>query len=189
MKQRKWCLLGMLAMLTWNISFADTVVNQTEAVEQEKVTEHIIRTPQIDAEALEKFWQLTLENTKGEKGTMAPFKGKPVLVNFWATWCAPCVREMPLLDQVSKQYPNVPFVGIALDSIKNMQKFEEKVNVSYPLWRVELKQLKLIRQLGNSKGGLPFTALFNERGEIESVFLGELHEKTIKEMLQSLNLD
>ena len=82
-------------------------------------------------------------------------KGQPIVVNFWATWCAPCVREMPELDALQKKYPQVRFVGIGVDSAANMQKFVEKVQVSYPLWVIGAGAIDTLRKLGNPSGGLP----------------------------------
>lgn len=145
-----------------------------------------LSAPAVEASALDSFWAIEAKTLPADNpGTksLADFKGKPLLVNFWATWCAPCVREMPLLDSFAKENPQLPVVGLALDSLTNMQKFESKVKVDYPLLQLEAKQLKLVKQLGNSKGGLPFTVLFDEAGKIKAVYTGELHKEQLSEIL------
>ena len=73
--------------------------------------------------------QLQLPDLSGATHSLAAWKGQPIVVNFWATWCAPCVKEMPVLDALQKKYPQIRFVGIGVDSAANMQKFVEKVQV------------------------------------------------------------
>src|SRR5690554_1475371 len=74
-----------------------------------------------------------LPDSAGAQQAMAQWRGRPLLVNFWATWCAPCVKEMPDLDQLQAEFPQVRFVGIGIDSPANIARFIEKVPVSYPL--------------------------------------------------------
>ena len=112
------------------------------------------------------------------------FQAKPLVINFWATWCAPCVREMPLLNHFSQQNPSVQVLGLGLDSDKNIQKFLQKVQVSYPLFRIDIKQLRLLKKLGDDKGGLPFTLVLNEKGDVVWSHAGELHEDNLKKILK-----
>lgn len=159
------------------------------AVAQADISRNWVSQPEIAKDALATFWEievksLPMDNPKSK--TLADFKGKPVLVNFWATWCAPCVREMPLLDSFARENPQLPIVGLALDSLKNMEKFESKVKVSYPLFQLEAHYLKLVKQLGNTKGGLPFSVLFGADGQVKAIYLGELHKEQLLEALSLL---
>jgi peroxiredoxin len=94
---------------------------------------------------------------------------------------------MPLLNHFSQQNPFVQVLGLGLDSEQNIQKFLQKVQVSYPLFRIDIKQLRLLRKLGNDKGGLPFTLVLNEKGNVVWSYAGELHEANLKKILKSLN--
>ncbi len=147
----------------------------------------ITEQPQLNPEALEQFWTLELSTLDEQSIALASFKGeKPLVLNFWATWCAPCLREMPLLDEFAKSNPDVQFIGFTIDSVKNMQKYEEKVQVSYPLLVAGSKYLRLIKQLGNPKGGLPFTLVFDAKGEVSSLLLGEIEKEELESVLQKV---
>ena len=130
--------------------------------------------------------QMKLPDLSGASHSLADWKGQPMVVNFWATWCAPCVKEMPALDALQKKYPNVRFVGIGVDSAANMQKFAEKVQVSYPLWVIGAGAIDTLRKLGNPSGGLPFTIVFNEDGGINRKILGEIQPDDLDKTLSGL---
>ncbi|CAB5516181.1 Thiol-disulfide oxidoreductase ResA [Achromobacter anxifer] len=130
--------------------------------------------------------QMQLPDLNGATHTLSGWKGQPIVVNFWATWCAPCVREMPELDALQKKYPNVRFVGIGVDSAANMQKFVEKVQVSYPLWVIGAGAIDTLRKLGNPSGGLPFTIVFNADGGINRKILGEIQPDDLDRTLSGL---
>ncbi|CAB3902691.1 TlpA family protein disulfide reductase [Achromobacter animicus] len=130
--------------------------------------------------------QMQLPDLNGASHSLAGWKGQPILVNFWATWCAPCVKEMPALDALQKKYPQVRFVGIGVDSAANMQKFVEKVQVSYPLWVIGAGAIDTLRKLGNPSGGLPFTIVFNADGSINRKILGEVQPDDLDRTLSGL---
>jgi thiol-disulfide isomerase/thioredoxin len=130
--------------------------------------------------------QMQLPDLNGASHSLAGWKGQPIVVNFWATWCAPCVKEMPALDALQKKYPQVRFVGIGVDSAANMQKFVEKVQVSYPLWVIGAGAIDTLRKLGNPSGGLPFTIVFNADGSINRKILGEVQPDDLDRTLSGL---
>ena len=130
--------------------------------------------------------QMQLPDLNGTSHSLAGWKGQPIVVNFWATWCAPCVKEMPELDALQKKYPHIRFVGIGVDSAANMQKFVEKVQVSYPLWVIGAGAIDTLRKLGNPSGGLPFTIVFNADGGINRKILGEIQPDDLDRTLAGL---
>lgn len=147
----------------------------------------ITEQPSLNPEALEQLWTLELPTLDEQTIALASLKGeKPLVLNFWATWCAPCLREMPLLDELATRNPEVQFIGFTIDSLKNMHKFEEKVQVSYPLLVAGSKYLRLIKQLGNPKGGLPFTLVFDAKGEASSLLLGEIEKEELESVLEKV---
>src|SRR5690606_2201538 len=102
------------------------------------------------------------------------YLGKPVVLNFWATWCPPCVKEMPDLDALHQKHSGVHFVGLAVDTAGNVEKFTQKVKVGYPLLVAGHGGIQLMRELGNKSGGLPFTVIFDAAGREVRHFLGQI---------------
>jgi thiol-disulfide isomerase/thioredoxin len=142
--------------------------------------------PADDAAA--QFYSLTLNDADGQPIVLKQFAGAHTVVNFWATWCAPCVEEMPEFDRVAQSVAasGIRFVGIAIDSPSNMREFREKVQVSYPLVSAGFGGAELAKALGNATGGLPFTVLLSRSGEVLQRKLGRLKEEELRAWLTSL---
>jgi len=117
---------------------------------------------------------------------LSRYRGRPLLVNFWATWCAPCVKEMPALDALAQRWPAVQFLGIGIDTAANMRGFVQKVPVAYPLLVAGYEGIDLLRALGNSTGGLPFTVVLDASGEQVQHILGEVAIDALEQMLARL---
>lgn len=126
--------------------------------------------------AVGKFFAQTMNDTGGKPQPLSQWKGKPLIVNFWATWCVPCVQEMPELSalQGEIQSRQIQILGIGIDSPSNIAEFANKYNISYPLYTGGLEASELSRQLGNQAGGLPFTVVIGRDGQVKKTFLGRL---------------
>ncbi|MAK55287.1 MAG: thioredoxin [Pusillimonas sp.] len=122
----------------------------------------------------------------GVKQPLQNWQGRPVVVNFWATWCPPCVKEMPDLEALSQKYPDVAFLGLGVDTADNMRNFLPKVQVSYDLLVVGYGGIELMKQLGNTAGGLPFTLIFNEAGRMVERILGQVKPDALDKVLARL---
>ncbi len=122
----------------------------------------------------------------GQEFLLSSLKGRPVVVNFWATWCAPCVQEMPYLDGMSKELPDIMFVGIGIDTAQNIAQFVAKLPVSYRLLVAGHAGIALVRELGNSAGGLPFTLLFDANGSIFDSILGQIEPVDLRQRIDRL---
>jgi thiol-disulfide isomerase/thioredoxin len=121
------------------------------------------------------FWDLVFERPDGGQLAFAQFRGKPLLLNFWATWCPPCVREMPALDRFARAHRAAGWqvVGLAVDAAAPVRDFLRRWPVSYPIGLAGLDGTRLSRELGNSAGALPFSAVFNAAGRVVDRHLGE----------------
>lgn len=135
------------------------------------------RQPQILAEPVEpSLWQQQFTTPQGEVMTMASLKGRPLLINFWATWCPPCVEELPLLSSFFRENSakgwNV--VGIAVDQVDPVKRFLTQYPVSFPVVLAGSAGLALGRSLGNLSGGLPFTVVLGSDGLVAHRKMGKV---------------
>jgi thiol-disulfide isomerase/thioredoxin len=117
-----------------------------------------------------------LPDSDGKSHALAQWQGKPLVVNFWATWCPPCVDEMPELSALQTELApkGVQIIGIGIDSPSNIREFAAKYRIAYPLFVAGLTGTDLSRQFGNQNGGLPFTALIDKNGQIIETYIGRL---------------
>lgn len=111
-------------------------------------------------------WQERFDRPEGGELALSALRGQPVVLNFWATWCAPCVKEMPLLDAFYKEHQAKGWhvVGLAVDSPTPVREFLGKLPISFPIGLAGLNGVDLARSLGNPSGGLPFSVAFDRRG-------------------------
>jgi len=138
--------------------------------------------------AVAQLWTATVTNPDGKPQSLILLKGHPVVVNFWASWCGPCVEEMPALSQLQREYAKkgVEFVGLGVDSDKNVKTFLQKVAVSYPVYVIGFGGADLARAFGNNAGGLPFTVVIDAKGRVRSTKLGQIQLNELKQTLDAL---
>jgi thiol-disulfide isomerase/thioredoxin len=132
-------------------------------------------------QALAELWRLQLELPKGGTFQFKNLRGKPVVLNFWATWCPPCVDELPLLERFYQQ--NVAkgwqVVGLAVDAAKAVNQFLGKTPLSFPTPLAGFSGTELSRSLGNLSGGLPFTVVINAAGDVALRHMGKLSTQQV----------
>lgn len=112
----------------------------------------------------------------GSPLTLERWRGTPLLVNFWATWCPPCVRELPMLDAFAARQDQhgIQVIGLAVDKPEAVQRFLGRQPLRFPVALAVEGGLGLTRSLGNLQGGLPFTVLLGEDGRVRQRKIGEL---------------
>jgi thiol-disulfide isomerase/thioredoxin len=121
------------------------------------------------------LWGMSFAQPDGGELVMAALRGRPLVINFWATWCPPCVKEMPELDRFQREFARDGWqvVGLAIDGPTPVRQFLEKVPVSFAIGLAGFGGTELARTLGNTRGGLPFTAVFDARGQLVQTKMGE----------------
>jgi thiol-disulfide isomerase/thioredoxin len=124
----------------------------------------------------------------GRERRLAEWQGRPFLCNFWATWCAPCREELPLLDAARKRHATIGFevVGIAVDNATNVAEFLKTVPLSFPVLLAGAPAIDLMRRLGNAGGGLPFTVAVDAAGRVRSRKLGAYSSTQLEAELTAL---
>jgi len=132
------------------------------------------------------FFGANLPDLQGQTVPMSGFKGHPLVINFWATWCPPCVEEMPLLDRLAKETPRAKFVGIGIDTAKNIAEFAAKIPVGFPLYVAGHGGIAMVRDLGNAAGGLPFTVLIDAKGQVFKIILGQVEASSLQASIAKL---
>ena len=122
------------------------------------------------------FWGQQFETPSGEALAMTGFQGKPLLLNFWATWCPPCIEELPMIDAFWRENTakGHQVVALAIDQPSAVRKFLTRQALGFPVGLAGLEGTQLAKSLGNAVGGLPFTVFFKADGSIWRQKMGQL---------------
>lgn len=122
------------------------------------------------------LWSAEFKDLSGRSIKMSALKGQPMVVNFWATWCGPCVEEMPDFQRASQtpEGRKVIFVGIGIDYANNMKLFADKIGVTYLLLESGAQGLDVVKSIGNTAGVLPFTLIIDRSGAVVSRKVGRI---------------
>jgi thiol-disulfide isomerase/thioredoxin len=147
----------------------------------------IYKTGLASDPAIKAFFANPWQTPDGKSVNTEQWRGKVLVVNFWASWCPPCVEEMPTLDKLNAEFSskNVLFVGIGIDSPSNIREFLKNTPVSYPIVIGGLEGSNLSKQMGNSQGALPYTIIINSNGKASSSKLGKISEDELRSAIKS----
>jgi thiol-disulfide isomerase/thioredoxin len=134
------------------------------------------RPHDVQGGTVEALWQHTWEGPEGQPVVMQTYAGRPLLLNFWATWCPPCVEEMPLLNTFyqAQRDKGWTVLGLAVDQPTAVRQFLQRLPVDFPIAMAGLGGTELSKQLGNTTGALPFTVVFDATGEIAHRKIGQV---------------
>ena len=151
-------------------------------------TPTVARTDAPVGATAEPLLAMTLPDLAGNAQSLAQWRGKVIVVNFWATWCPPCLKEIPDFAAVSRRYVDAPvqFVGIGIDSAANIAAFQEAHEVPYPLLIGSSQTLQTAAALAETSQALPLTFILNRSGSIHRIRLGTLNQDELEGTIRAL---
>jgi peroxiredoxin len=131
---------------------------------------------------------LALPDANGKDTPLAQWRGKLLVVNFWATWCTPCREEMPRFVELQDRYGarGLQFVGVAIDQADKVRAFADEIHLNYPSLIGGYGAIELSRTLGNGLGALPFTVVVDRSGAIVHTQLGPVKDAQLRSMIDQL---
>lgn len=138
-----------------------------------------------NADQLDRLPELRLKDVDGREHTSNSWAGKVLVLNFWATWCPPCLREMPMFIRAQQALGegSVQFVGIAVDRVEDVASFLTDHPVNYPILVGDKAVIEMSRRLGNRLQGLPFTVIFDQQGRRVYSQVGEVTRDVLEQQL------
>ena len=121
----------------------------------------------------------------GSTRHLREWEGKVLLVNFWATWCAPCREEIPLIQQAREQYKDREFevIGVAVDVEQSVEEYRNELAIEYPLLLVQGDPTGLLSSFGDEQGVLPHSAILGRKGEILATHTGPLTSDQLEQLI------
>lgn len=132
--------------------------------------------------------EISLPDLKGQLQPLSNWQGKILIINFWATWCPPCLKEIPDFMAMQSEYAdkNVQFVGIALEEQQTVAEYHAAVSINYPILIAANSGTQLAQSWGNSINAVPFTVILNQQGQIIHRQMGEFTSSQILTIIQPL---
>jgi alkyl hydroperoxide reductase subunit AhpC len=173
MNRRQWLIIVAISLLAL---LGGTLTSQW-----------ISKTGLASEPSIKAFFANVWQSPDGKPVNSSEWQGKVLVVNFWASWCPPCVEEMPTLDLLQQEFlqQNVVFVGIGIDSPSNIREFLKSTPVSYPIVIGGMEGSSLSKQMGNTQGALPYTVIISAKGKSIYTKLGKISEEELRKAIKS----
>jgi len=135
--------------------------------------------------------EFAAESLDGKIHNIKEWDNKIILLNFWATWCPPCKREIPDFIELQNEYGEQDFqvIGVAIDEMEPVREFAAKIGINYPIIAVQSEGVELARRYGNTVGALPYSVFIDKDGTISATIIGELSKKRAVSTLKHLGLN
>ena len=136
------------------------------------------------------FYGASFKDLKDQMASMDQYKGKVVVMYFWATWCVPCRVETPNLVKLNEEYKskgkNVVVVGLALDNGDKVRQFVKDYSLTYPIFYGGHDAVQLGKSLGNDQGAIPFTVVIGKDGTLVHTFKGDIPNSELEKIIDPL---
>ena len=134
--------------------------------------------------------EFAMVDLDGQTRNIKDWDGKVILLNFWATWCPPCLSEIPGFIELQEQYGDQGFqvIGIAVDNDEAVRDYVNEVKINYPIMVSEFEATELASRYGNRIGALPYSVIINREGEISDKITGELSKIKAEKLLKGLGI-
>ena len=132
--------------------------------------------------------EFVLMDSSSNPHSVNEWQGKIRIINFWATWCPSCLKEIPDFIALQEQYSerNIQFIGVAIDNKESVEKFIYSKTINYPILLAENEGLILAHQLGNVMNIVPYTIIVNQQGVIVKQYQGEVNKDELLKIIESL---
>jgi thiol-disulfide isomerase/thioredoxin len=142
----------------------------------------------VSEDSHQKLTEFSLPDLSGKPHNINEWQGKVLVINFWATWCPPCLKEMPAFEAIHAEYEKkgLQFIGIALDDADLVKEFIASKLITYPILLGEDQGTKLAHDLGNIVNTVPFTVIVNKQGLVVKSHMGELTREQLLEIITPL---
>lgn len=176
--------VALATLLAGGISIGTAVLGERWLAEAPRIG----AKSQLSGTRLSTLPDFRLPNLAGDEVPSRTWAGRILVINYWASWCPPCIREMPMLIRAQEALgpKGVQFVGIAIDRAEDARAFVSQYPVNYPILVGNPEAIELSRQLGNRLQGLPFTVIFDRRGRRVFSRTGEVGAEELKAQLDGL---
>ncbi len=135
----------------------------------------------------ERLPDFSLANLDGHPQSIHDWHGEPLIINFWATWCAPCLREIPLLKTVQDDNAWLRVIGIAIDRRPEVLAFANDMQFNYPVLQGEADAFEAAASFGAEFIAMPFTVFADDHGYLLGVYTGELHAEELENVVAVLD--
>ena len=149
-----------------------------------------LKSPATPAQAAESpaisTYQFALPDLTGQQQLSNQWHGKLLIVNFWASWCGPCLEEMPRFITLQKEYGDrgIQFVGIGIDQVEALAKIVDRLGVNYPILQGDFDAMQVAKQFGNTYGVLPYTCVITPEGELLTEIAGAVREGEMETLIR-----